>query len=45
MRAIARSGSRSWWSTDLIERPILVREDGKAVIGRSDDALSSVLQC
>lgn len=28
----------------LIERPILVREDGKAVIGRSDDALSSVLK-
>jgi arsenate reductase (glutaredoxin) len=27
----------------LIERPILVRSDGKAVIGRSDDALSSVL--
>jgi arsenate reductase (glutaredoxin) len=28
----------------LIERPILVRSDGKAVIGRSEDALSSVLQ-
>jgi arsenate reductase len=28
----------------LIERPILVRSDGKAVIGRSDEALSSVLQ-
>ena len=28
----------------LIERPILVRPDGKAVIGRSDDALTSALQ-
>jgi arsenate reductase len=28
----------------LIERPILVREDGKAVVGRTDEALSSVLQ-
>lgn len=28
----------------LIERPILIRSDGTAVIGRSDDALSSVLQ-
>lgn len=28
----------------LIERPILVRSDGKAVIGRTDEALSSVLQ-
>jgi arsenate reductase len=28
----------------LIERPILVREDGMAVVGRSEDALSSVLQ-
>ena len=28
----------------LIERPILVRDDGKAVIGRSEEALSSVLQ-
>ena len=28
----------------LIERPILVRSDGKAVVGRSDDALSSVLK-
>jgi arsenate reductase len=28
----------------LIERPILVRSDGKAVVGRSDEALSSVLQ-
>ena len=28
----------------LIERPILVREDGKAVIGRTDAALSSVLK-
>lgn len=28
----------------LIERPVLVREDGKAVVGRSEDALSSVLK-
>jgi arsenate reductase (glutaredoxin) len=28
----------------LIERPILVRSDGKAVVGRSEDALGSVLQ-
>ncbi len=28
----------------LIERPIIVRADGKAVVGRSEEALSSVLQ-
>ena len=28
----------------LIERPILVRADGVAVVGRSDDALNSVLR-
>ena len=27
----------------LIERPILVRSDGKAVVGRSDEAVSSFL--
>jgi len=28
----------------LIERPILVREDGTAVVGRTEEALSSVLR-
>lgn len=28
----------------LIERPILVRSDGRAVIGRSDEALADALQ-